>query len=101
MLTKVNQLNTIIFFGFFFFFFFCFVFGRVGPGKRSCILFDDGDRSLLDTFFRKEIRIIFEFIFMDICPIGASETFESILYPNECFQTIKLISKNFSQKKKY
>ena len=37
---------------------------------------------------------------MDICPIGASENFESILYPNECFQTIKLISKNFSQKKK-
>ena len=69
-------------------------------GKRLCILFDDGDRSLLDTFFRKEIRIIFEFIFMDIyiCPIGESETFESILYPNECFQTIKLISKNFFQK---
>ena len=74
-----------------------------GGGKRLCILFDDGDRSLLDkdTFFRKEIRIIFEFIVMDICPIGASETFESILYPNECFQAIKLISKNFSQKKKY
>ena len=97
MLTKVNQLNTIIFFGFFFFFFVLFL-GGWGPGKRSCILFDDGDRSLLDTFFRKEIRIIFEFIFMDICPIGASETFESILYPNECFQTIKLISKNFFQK---
>ena len=51
-------------------------------------------------FFCKEIRIIFEFIFMDICPIGESETFESILYPNKCFQTIKLISKNFSKKKK-